>query len=64
MHESIQKAVLHCIFRVFAISHDPMSDPEGFLGMAITKLPEGGSSPSLGGRYQLLLAPFPNIASG
>jgi hypothetical protein len=54
---------LHCIFRVFTISHDPMSDSEDFLDMAITKLSEGGSSPILGGCYQLLLAPLPKIAN-
>src|SRR6202041_2295835 len=57
MGEGIQKTILHCIFRVFPISHDPMNDTEDFFDMAFAKLSERGSSSSLGGSYQLLLAP-------
>jgi hypothetical protein len=63
MDESIQKALLHCVFRVFAVSHDPMNDTEDFFDMAFAKLSEGGSSSSLGGCYQLLLAPRAKIAN-
>jgi hypothetical protein len=63
MDESIQKALLHCVFRVFAISHDPINDAEDFFDMALAKLSEGGSSSSLGGCYQLLLAPRSKIAN-
>src|SRR5438876_2500005 len=62
MDESIQKAVLRCVFRVFAASHDPMDDTEDFCAMAFAKLPEGGSSSSLSGCDQLLLAPSSKIA--
>jgi hypothetical protein len=34
-----------------------MNDTEDFFDMAFAKLSEGGSSSSLGGCYQLLLAP-------
>jgi hypothetical protein len=54
---------LHCVFSVFAISHDPMNDSEDFLDMALAKLPKGGWSSSLGGCYQLLLAPRSKIAN-
>jgi hypothetical protein len=57
MGEGIQKTILQCVFRVFAISHDPMNDTEDFFDMPLAKLSEGGSSSSLGGCYQLLLAP-------
>src|SRR6266566_636863 len=63
MDESIQKAVLRCVFRVFAVSHDPMDDTEDFCAMAFAKLPEGGSSSSLSGCDQLLLAPSSKIAN-
>src|SRR2546429_6944662 len=63
MDESIQKAVLRCVFRVFAVSHDPMDDTEDFCAMAFAKLPEGGSSSSLSGCAQLLLAPSSKIAN-
>jgi hypothetical protein len=64
MDESIQKALLRCVFRVFAISHDPINDPEDFFGMAFAKLSERGSTSGLGGCYQLLLAPRPKIVNG
>jgi hypothetical protein len=51
MGKGIQKTILHCVFRVFAISHDPMYDTEDFFRMAFAKLSEGGSSSSLGGCY-------------
>jgi hypothetical protein len=63
MDESIQEALLHGVFRVFTISYDPMNDTEESLEMAFAKLSEGGSSSSLGGRYQLLLAPRSKIAN-
>jgi len=63
MGEGIQKTILHCVFRVFAISHDPINDTEDFFDMAFAKLSEGGSSSSLGGCYQLLLAPRSKIVN-
>jgi hypothetical protein len=63
MDESLQKRILHCVFRVFAVSHDPMNDAEDFFDMAFAKLSEGGSSSDLGGCYQLLLAPRSKIAN-
>jgi hypothetical protein len=63
MDESIQKTILHCIFRVFAVSHDPMNDTEDFFDVPFAKLFEGAWSSSLGGCYQLLLAPRSKIAN-
>jgi hypothetical protein len=63
MDESIQKAVLRCVFRVFAISENPMGYAEDSYDMAFAKLPERGSSATLGGCYQLLLAPRPKIVN-
>jgi hypothetical protein len=63
MGEGIQKTILHCVFRVFAISHDPINDPEDFFGMAFAKHSEGGSTSGLGGCYQLLLAPHSKIVN-
>src|SRR6266403_1500286 len=63
MDESIQKALLPCVFRVFAISHDPINDAEDFFGMAFEKLSEGGSTSGLGGCDQLLLAPHSKIVN-
>jgi hypothetical protein len=63
MDESIQKTILHCVFCVFAISHHPMNDTEDFFDMAFAKLSEGAWSSSLGGCYQLLLAPPSKIAN-
>jgi hypothetical protein len=40
-----------------------MNDTEDFFDMAFAKLSEGGSSSSLGGCYQLLLAPRAKIAN-
>jgi hypothetical protein len=57
MDVSIQKTILHCIFRVLAISHNPMNDTEDFFDLAFAKLSERAWSSSLGGHYQLLLAP-------
>jgi hypothetical protein len=64
MDESIQKAVLHCVFRVFPISRDTVGDTKDSLAMAFAKFSERGSAPALGGCYQLLLAPLPKIANG
>jgi hypothetical protein len=63
MDESIQKALLRCVFRVFAISHDPINDAEDSFGMAFAKLSEGGSTSALGGCDQLLLAPHSKIVN-
>src|SRR5260370_42346788 len=60
MDEGIQKTILQC---VFAVSHDPMNDTEDFFDMAFAELSKGGSSSSLGGCYQLLLAPRSKIAN-
>jgi len=59
----IQKAFLRCVFRVFTISHDPASHIGDSFPMTFAKFSEGGSSPSLGGCYQLLLAPPSEIAN-
>jgi hypothetical protein len=64
MEEGAQKGVLHCVFRIFAISSDPMGDSEDLLDMAFAKLAEGGSSSNLGGSYQLRLAPLSKIGNG
>jgi hypothetical protein len=63
MDESIQKAVLRRVFRVFAISQNPIGYAEDSCDMALAKLSEGGSSSALGGCYQLLLAPRSKIAN-
>ena len=63
MEKGTQKGVLHCVFRVFAISRDPMGDSEEFLDMAFAKLTEGGPSSNPGSRYQLLLAPRSKIGN-
>jgi hypothetical protein len=63
MGEGIQKTILHCVFRVFAISHHPMDDTEKFFAMALAKFSEGGSSSSFGGCYQLVLAPGSKVAN-
>jgi hypothetical protein len=63
MDESIQKAVLRCVFRVFAISQNPMGYAEDSCDMAFAKLSEGGSSSALGGCYQFVLAPRSKIAN-
>jgi hypothetical protein len=62
VEESTQKTILHCVFRVFAISHDPMDDTEDSLAMPFAKLTEGGSFAGLSGCDQLLLAPRSKIA--
>jgi hypothetical protein len=63
MDKSAQKAILHCIFRVFTISRDPMGDTEDFLYVSFAKLTEGGCPTTFGGGYQLLLAPHPKIVN-
>ena len=63
MDESIHNALLRCVFRVFTISDDPASHIGVSFPMTFAKLSEGGSSSSLGGRYQLLLAPRSKIAN-
>src|SRR6266481_3595686 len=63
MDEGIQKTILQRVFRVFAISHDPASHTGDLFHMTFAKLSEGGSSSSLGSRYQLLLAPRSKIAN-
>jgi hypothetical protein len=64
VEEGIEKTILHCVFRVFAISNDPMDDTEESLAMPFTKLTEGGSFAGLSGCDQLLLAPRSKIANG
>src|SRR5258708_28958580 len=59
MDESIQKALLHCVFRVFALSHDPINDAEDFFGMVLANLSERRSFSIIGGCAQLLLPPPP-----
>src|ERR1700730_203130 len=62
MDESTQKAVLHCVFRVFTVWHDPASHTEDSFHMTFAKLSEGSLPSSLGGCYQLLVAPRSNTA--
>src|ERR1700739_2164732 len=62
MDESIQKALLRCVFRVFTVSHDPASHTGDFFHMTFAKLSERSSSPTFGGCDQLLLAPRSKIA--
>jgi len=62
MDESVQKALLRCVFRVFTVSCDPASHTGDFFHMTFAKLSEGGSSPTFRGRDQLLLAPRSKIA--
>jgi hypothetical protein len=62
MDESIQKALLRCVFRVFTISHDPVSHTQNLFHVALAKLSEGSSSPTFGGCDQPLLAPRSKIA--
>src|SRR5258708_16918712 len=63
MDESVQKALLRCVFRVFTVSCDPASHTGDFFHMTFAKLSEGGSSPTFGGCDQLLLAPRSKIAN-
>ena len=58
-----QEAVLHCVFRIFAISHHSMNDTENLFAMAFAKFSKGGSSSSFRGCYQLVLAPLSKIAN-
>src|SRR5258707_12943064 len=62
MDESIQKALLRCVFRVFTVSCDPASHAGDAFHITFEKLSEGISSPTLGGCDQLLLAPRSKIA--
>src|SRR5258707_13730459 len=64
MDESIQKALLRCVFRVFTVSCDPTNHTRHLFHMTFAKLSEGSSSSSLGGCDQLLLAPRPKIVKG
>src|SRR5258707_8031984 len=45
MDESIQKALLRCVFRIFTVSHDPASHTRNLFHMTFAKLSEGISSP-------------------
>src|ERR1700740_3141248 len=63
MDESIQKALLRCVFRVFTVSYDPACHTGDSFHMTVGKLSEGGSPPTLGGCDQLILAPSPQIAN-
>jgi hypothetical protein len=63
MNKCTQQGILHCIFRVFAISHDPMCHAEDLFHMALTKLSERGSLATLGGSNQVFLAPLVEVAS-
>src|SRR6201988_2130429 len=63
MNESIQKALLRCIFRVFTVSYDPSSHPGDSFYVTFAKLSEGGSLPTFGGCDQLLLVPRSKIAN-
>src|SRR6266481_9316276 len=63
MDESVQKALLRCVFRIFTVSYDPASHTGDLFHMTFAKLSEGSSSPAFGGCYQLLLAPRSKIAN-
>src|ERR1700688_151326 len=63
MDESTQKAVLHCVFGVFTVWHDPASHTEDLFHMTFAKLSEGRSFPTFGGCDQLHLAPRSKIAN-
>jgi hypothetical protein len=54
---------LHRVFRVFAISRDPMGHAENLFRMALTELAERSSMATLGGSYQVLFAPLVKVAS-
>src|ERR1700675_5184516 len=56
MDESIQKALLRCVFRVFTVSYGPASNTGDLFHMTFAKLSEGSSSPTFGGCAQLLHA--------
>jgi hypothetical protein len=43
MDESIQKALLRCVFRVFTVSYDPASHTGHLFHMTFAKLSEGSS---------------------
>src|SRR5246127_1025905 len=62
MDESIQKALLRCVFRFFTVSYDPASHTGDLFHMTFAKLSEGSSSPTFGGCDQLLLTPRSKIA--
>jgi len=63
MDESIEKALLPCVFRVFTVSYDPASHTGDLFHMTFAKLSEGSSSPTFGGCDQLALAPRSKIAN-
>jgi hypothetical protein len=63
MGEGIQKRILHCVFRVFTISHHPMDDTEDLFAVAFAEFSKGVRSSNLSGCYQLLLVPFSEIAN-
>src|ERR1700719_4785485 len=63
MDESIQNALLRCVFRVFTVSHDPASYTGDLFHMTFAKLSEGSSSPTFGGCDQLFLTPPSKIAN-
>jgi hypothetical protein len=63
MDESIQKALLRCVFRVFTISNDPARHTGDSFHMTFAQLTEGSSSPTFGGCDQLVLAPRSKIAT-
>src|ERR1700688_986951 len=63
MDESTQKAVLHCVFRVFTVWHDPASHTEDSFHMTFAKLSERGFFPTFGRCDQLHLTPRSKIAN-
>ena len=63
IEEGIQKTILDLVFRVLAISHDPLDDTKDFFDMSLAELSERGSSSTLGCCYQLRLAPRSKIAN-
>jgi hypothetical protein len=64
MDESIQKALLRCVFSVFSVSCDPASHAGDSFHMTLAKLSKWGSSPTFGGGDQLVVAPRSKIANG
>src|ERR1700730_4650637 len=63
MDESVQKALLRCVFRVFTVWYDPTSHIGDLFHMPFAKLSEGRSFPTFGGCNQLHLAPRSKIAN-
>jgi hypothetical protein len=62
MDKSIQKALALCLPRLHGL-YDPASYTGDLFHMTFAKLSQGSSSSSLGGCYQLLLAPRSKIAN-